>query len=100
MVIPSYEHLGCKGELSLAFFNDRLERVTFVPVDLVAYLTALSAELPTVLTEKGLVLGHRHVWVHSGFWSDGKQAIDDRTYVGFADERLEEEEFASIMRYS
>jgi hypothetical protein len=31
---------------------------------------------------------------------DGKRAIDDLTYIGFADERLEEERFAWVMRYS
>lgn len=98
--IKNFVHLGCSGDLQVAFFNNRLMTTIFYPIDYDLYLDRLvkgegirfvvDPQRPDV--REAAVLPFTRVWPYRDY--QGKQ------YVGWLDRRLEEEESLWTMRYA
>jgi len=94
IIIKNYSYLGFYGELDVGFFNNRLIRTTFIPIDYEKCMEAIvkieglkfdsnqSAKLPP----------HTNV----------RFAVDykGRKYISWSDDRLDREVKIWIMRYS
>jgi hypothetical protein len=82
--LPSFQHLGFSGKLSLFFFKNRLMSTWFYPSDPEKYLMVLrqSGVLPDDANEASISPFTR-VWTHTD--------IRERVYVGWGDSRLLEQ---------
>jgi hypothetical protein len=91
--VPRFSHLGQSGELSLSFFNNRLEAVLFYPADPDAYLRTLRAAGIPLTGGKDLELPP---------FTRLRTGVDyqHRTYVVWEDVRLTEESDRWIERYA
>lgn len=92
--VREINHLGVPGELELYFFNDRLMRTFFYPVDLASYRAALGAGANIAFPREGSMRRDpaTKIWV-------GKTA-EGRSYVGWEDLNLLAEHNAWIAEYS
>jgi hypothetical protein len=94
VVVPEYEHLGHKGALTLAFFNNRLMATMFVPLEYDTYVVRLQEAFPEL----------RHAT--SARWSSfttvrtGVHGLTGEKYAEWADDRLVSERDLWIKRYS
>jgi hypothetical protein len=98
--IKNYVHLECSGELHVSFFNNRLMSAIFYPVEHDRYLDRLvkregirfvvDSKRPDV--REATVAPHTRVWPYRDY--------QGRSYVGWSDTRLEEEEMLWTMRYA
>jgi len=101
LVVSRYTHLGCDGELSLDFFNNRLRSVVFYPSDISRYVKAVEAlERTPISTPSGM---QNTFWVNVGnrkLFSGQELMEKKRHFVGWQDPRFDEEIKSWIMRYS
>jgi hypothetical protein len=93
LAVVEYRHLGVAGELGLVLFNDRLMNVWFYPIDVDAYMAALSSRDVAVAADRA---DGRSTTLR--IWS--QRDFRDRVYVGWSDGRLEDQSARWISRYS
>lgn len=92
--VDAFSALGCTGQLTVEFFNDRLVGVRFFPSDMDEYRKRL-------LSQRGLDLltqSEASASSNARVWSASDQA--GRSYVGWEDVRLAKEMELWIKRYS
>ena len=93
LAVAEYHHLGVAGELRLQFFNDRLSDVWFYPDDVDEYMAALGRREVAVTTDRtGQLKGTVRIWTQRDY--------RNRTYVGWSDQRLDDQRARWISRYS
>lgn len=88
-----FEHMNQPGELHLHFFNDRLMSTSFYPDQMKSYLNALN--------DSGITLDHEgrcKMKPYTDIWKSTN--FNNRGFVCWEDERLQEELNEWIMSYS
>lgn len=90
--LTSYEHLKHSGSLLITFFNNRLMQTAFYPDKLDSYVAALRANGVAVKTGSEYKSGHTMIWIGSDF--------DNKSYVGWADDRLRSQQRRWLSKYS
>jgi hypothetical protein len=91
MSIAPYPHLGQPGKLHMTFYNDRLLQTAFYPQELDDYVKALRNSGVAVEFGQELVKGNTVIWIGIDF--------DNKHYVGWADQRLREQQRRWLARY-
>jgi hypothetical protein len=91
--VDGYTHHGCRGELTLKFFNDRLSSVWFYPDEPRKYVEVLAADgLDVASADAARIPPHTRI--------SGGRDFRDREYVRWEDTRLVEQEDRWISRYA
>lgn len=94
VLVHKCSHLGVQGDVLLYFFNDRLMKTEFFPVDMQKYRQAL-ADQESIVFSADL---EAHAEPATRIWI-GKDE-QGRFYVGWVDERLWQEHVDWIKNYS
>jgi hypothetical protein len=96
IAVPTFSHLGERGELTLEFFNDRLYEATFVPKELDDYLPKLHGADKRIKRERSgrteVVIGSLRLATNVDFAStDTGRSLQTKPFVIWQDLRIKEQ---------
>ena len=84
---------GYQGDLRLSFLNDRLQATWFYPEDVKNFLDLLNLDRTALESRQGVMKKpFTRMWIYKDF--------QDKTYVGWEDVRLTQQNMDWITRYS